>query len=155
VEEIIAEPDEIGYLAATFAFVHHLVRSYGWYLILGLIGSYYLLRNRWRASAAVEKTPQEVESWKAKEEQRLKAIERLQQKYKEDAAVQAEKQKLLTEAKQKARLEELEKLTKDGQKLGGDGAGTSKKSFRPEYNPLMGDGQDRVCYRRPGGGAGG
>jgi len=161
VEEIIAEPDELGYLAATFAFVHHLVRSYGWYLILGLIGTYFLLRNRWRASAAIDrpKTPQEMESWKAKEEQRLKAIQRLQQKYEEDAAIKAEKQKLLEEQKQKARLAELEKLTKnsDGHKLGnGDGAGTSK-SLRPDYNPLMGNSSDsdRVCFRRPGGGSGG
>jgi len=66
----------------------------------------------------------------------------------------------LDEKKKKARMEELEKLTKqsgNGQKLGsGNGAGTSK-SLRAEYNPLMGNSSDsdRVCFRRPGGGSGG
>jgi len=97
VEEIIAEPDEPGFLVSTFAGVHLLVRSYGWYLLLGLVGCYYLLRNRWRASAIVEgpKTPQEMEAWKSKEEQRLKSIQRLQKKYEEDAAIKAEKLKII------------------------------------------------------------
>jgi len=157
VEEIVAEPDEVGFLEKVFLVVHYIVRAYGWYFLIAMISIYYIWRKKWSIPNYRDSRPQtqeEIESWQAKEEKRLQAIQRLQQKYQSEAESKAEQQKLMDEEKKKARLAELEALNKtaEGHRLGGD---TSKKSLRPEFNPLMGEDSSRVCFRRPGGGAGG
>jgi len=160
VEEIVAEPDEVGFLEKVFLVVHYIVRAYGWYFLIAMISIYYIWRKKWSIPNYRDSRPQtqeEIESWQAKEEKRLQAIQRLQQKYQSEAESKAEQQKLLDEEKKKARLAELEALSKtaegQGHRLGG--GDSSKKSLRPEFNPLMGVDSSRVCFRRPGGGAGG
>jgi len=161
VEEIVAEPDEAGFLEKVFLFVHYIVRAYGWYFLIAMISIYYMWRKRWHIPNYRDSRPQtqeEIESWQAKEEKRLQAIQRLQQKYQSEAESKAEQQKLVEEEKKKARLAELEALNKsaEGHRLGGDRGDSSKKSLRPEFNPLMGgEDSNRVSFRRPGGGAGG
>ncbi|ODM95965.1 Selenoprotein S [Orchesella cincta] len=161
-EDIIAEPEEP--TAGVFSVALSLLQAYGWYLIAAGVGLYFYHRNRISSPATARsnkpKSPAEVQDWQAKEEQRLKAVQRLQEKYAQDAAVKAERQKQLDEEKRKQRLEEMQKLAGKvsvGNKLGSGDDENNKKSLRQEYNPLMGDqgSSNRVCFRRPGGASGG
>jgi len=155
VEEIIAEPEDgPGFIESTLMQVHLFVTSYGWYILAAAGGLYYLWKNKINSAGEARYVPQtesEIAAFQAKEEARLKAVERLQKKYQQETEEKAEKMKKLDEQKKKARLEELIALdAKGGQSLG------SKKSLRPEYNPLMGDvSSSRVCDRRSGGRSGG
>jgi hypothetical protein len=172
VEDITAEPEEMGYLASArlhldslFSAVHLFFTSNGWFILLGGIGLYYLWTTKispWlaRKQGLKPKSPEEEDALHRKEEQRLQAIQRLQQKYQEDAAVRYEKLQELKEKKDRERREELDRLERSlgGQKLGESSkSAKSGPSLRPEYNPLMGDSSTsgRVCYRRPGGGGAG
>jgi len=135
-EDIIAEPEEP--TAGAFSIVLNLLQAYGWYLIAAGAGLYYYHRNRIPSPASSRssqpKSPGEVQDWQAKEEQRLKAVQKLQEKYAQDAAVKAERQKQLDEEKRKQRLEEMEKLAgkvEVGNKLGSGDDAKSKKSLRP------------------------
>jgi len=162
-EDILAEPDEPSttILSLVLGFLH----TYGWYIIAAAIAGFMYYKNRLSSVTSAgsggnaPKTAAELQDWQSKEEQRLKAVQRLQEKYAQDAAIRAERQKQLDEEKRKAKLEEMQKLAGKvdiGQKLG-EGDDKNKKSFRPEYNPLAGDAgsSGRVCFRRPGGGSGG
>jgi len=156
VEEIIAEPEEgPGFLQESLMQAHLFITSYGWFILAAAAGAYYLWKNNWKNRAQtsfVAQSPDEIAAFQAKEEARLKAVQRLQEKYEKEAAERAEKLKKLDDEKKKARLIELEALDAKGGKILGSKSSKSA-SFRPEYNPLMGDASssDRVCYRRPGG----
>ncbi|CAL8111308.1 unnamed protein product [Orchesella dallaii] len=94
-EDIIAEPEEP--TDGAFSIVLNLLQAYGWYLIAAGAGLYYYYRNRLPSStssaSSQPKSAAEVQDWQSKEEQRLKAVQKLQEKYAQDAAVKAERQK--------------------------------------------------------------
>jgi len=138
VEEIVAEPDDPGFIALLSSFflsVHTFVAANGWYILLGGGAAYYLWKTKINSPAAnrnAPNSPEEVQAWQVKEEQRLKAIQKLQERYAADAEARAEKQKLMEEKKRKDRLAEIEALEKQaaGHTLGGNSK-SNNSSFRP------------------------
>lgn len=133
VEEIIAEPEDgPGFIEASLMQVHLFVSSYGWYILAAAGGLYYLWKNKISSSESgrfVPQTDAEIAAFQAKEEARLKAVERLQRKYQQEAEEKAEKMKKLEEEKKKARLEELKALDAKGGKV--LGSKSKIESLRP------------------------
>jgi len=131
VEEIIAEPEEgPGFIESSLMQVHLLFSSYGWYILAAAAGLYYLWKNKLNTSSEIRGPPTDagsIAAFQAKEEARLKAVDRLQQKYAIEAAEKAEKMKKLEEKKRIARLEELKRLDEKGGQL----LGSKAESLRP------------------------
>nr|CAI5849973.1 unnamed protein product [Callosobruchus analis] len=143
--------------------VIEIFENYGWYILFTTIGCTYLYQNFLKPQIEKVRQKKEEENYAAKYHKdpdllvsRLTAQERrineLQEKYKREAE---EYKKRMEEKEAKKKEAELEKLgNKGGRKLGSE-----KKSFRPEYNPLMGSGSVS-SYRPPrrsacsGGGCG-
>jgi len=168
VEDIIAEPEEPSFIANLFSsllLIPGIVQANGWYLLIAGALAYYVWSKRAPSSSSpsypsrANLSPKELQDFQSKEEARRRYVEQLQEKYNQESAEQAEKDRIKEEEKRKARAAELEALAKSRgiQKLG-KGADTSKKnqSLRPEYNPLMGDtSSSRACFRPSGGRQGG
>jgi len=165
-EELLAEEEEVqgGLVAGIFGTATGILSSYGWYILAAGAGGYYLWSNYSQQFLGTGNagnrrlSSKEAQEFQSKEEARQKYVTRLQEQYEADAAARAEKQKQMDEEKRKARLAELEQLElKGGRRLETESKPkSSAQSFRPEYNPLMGDtGSNRVCFRSSGGRSGG
>jgi len=168
VEDIIAEPDEPSYfwkLMSSVQFVTAVIQANGWYILGAGALAYYVWRKQAlsassSSSSRANMSPKELQNFQSKEEARRRYVEQLQEKYNRESAEKAEKDRIKQEEKRKARAAELQALAKSsggGQKLGtGTNADKKKQSFRPEYNPLMGDtSSSRGCSRPSGGRQGG
>jgi len=165
VEEILAEPEDPGFIQGVLGGILSTLTSNGW-LIVGLGAlTYYLYQRQFQGSSSSSgirlgsgralQTPEEREAQQNRDQARREAVLKLQEKYRKEAEERAEKLKQLEEQKKKERLQELERLEaiRGGRRLGED----QRKSFRPEYNPLMGDtsNSSRVCSRPSTGRGGG
>jgi len=179
IDEIMAEPDDPGFFAYIFARTGEIIAGNGWFILGGALAAYYVWK-KYGQALLIDKSgskpvmsDKELKDFQSKEERRLKALEKLQEKYEKEATERAAQLKALEDEKKQARLAELDRLNSQyGTKLGhppepSTSAQTStaksksaKKpsgapSFRPEYNPLMGDTTSRVCFRPSGGRSGG
>ncbi|CAG7834138.1 unnamed protein product [Allacma fusca] len=161
VEEIIAEPEEPTFFVSALKSSIDIVSSNGWYIVAIAAITYYIYKNYFENNSSLREgrtlqTPEDVASQNSKDEARRQAVLRLQQKYQKESEERAEQLRKIEEKKKKERLEELERLEaiRGGKRLGDS---QTKKSFRPEYNPLMGDtsGSQRACSRPSTGRQGG
>jgi len=164
VEEIIAEPEEPGYFVSILKTGGEVVSSNGWYIVAIAAISYYIYKNYFESNSSsliqgqgrTLRAPEEVAAQTSKDEARRQAVLKLQQKYQKEAEERAEQLKKIEEKKKKERMEELERLEaiRGGKRLGDN---QTKKSFRPEYNPLVGDtsSSSRACSRPSTGRQGG
>ncbi|CAH1955989.1 unnamed protein product [Acanthoscelides obtectus] len=157
------EEQEIHHSSNIVSPVIQIFENYGWYILFTTIGCAYVYQNYLKPHIDKFMQKKEEEAYSAKYHKdpdvlvsRLTAQERrtneLQEKYKREAE---EYKKKMEEREAKKKEAQLEKLGNEGgKKLGSD-----KKSFRPEYNPLMGSGSVS-SYRPPrrsacsGGGCG-
>ncbi|CAH1099614.1 unnamed protein product [Psylliodes chrysocephalus] len=128
----------------TISTVVDIIANYGWYILISVVATLYLyekyLKSRFRTyksqkeeaeySAKYHKNPDLLSARLLAQEKRTRE---LQEKYQRDAE---EHKKKLEEREEKRKNELLEKYNDGGHTLGP----SSSKSFKPEYNPLMGSG---------------
>lgn len=176
-EDILAEPEEPGFfstLAYLFERTGSIIAGNGWFFLGGALAAYYVWTKYGDQfvphGSAKPVSQKDLKDFQYKEEQRLKHLAKLQEKYDKESAERAAQLQALEEEKKRARLAELEKLsskiTPEGSKLdepsssSNSGSRPAKKpktqSLRPEYNPLMGDtSSSRACFRGPSSGRSG
>jgi hypothetical protein len=138
IEEIMAEPEEPGFLPTIIKSGVEIVSSNGWYIVGIAAITYYIYKNYIASNVSLRQggqgrtllAPEEVAAQTSKDEARRQAVLKLQQKYQKEAEERAEQLKKIEEKKKKERLEELDRLEaiRGGKRLGDAPA---KKSFKP------------------------
>ncbi|KAJ8985595.1 hypothetical protein NQ317_015086 [Molorchus minor] len=130
------------------------IENYGWYLLLCLIVFVYIYHSylksyindymKWKDEKEYsEKYHKNPDLFVARQVAQQQAAMKLQEKYNREAE---EHRKKLEEREAKKREEAMQKFDgQGGQKLGSE---SSKQSFKPDYNPLMGSGSGS-SYRPP------
>ncbi|KAF5276729.1 hypothetical protein FQR65_LT03954 [Abscondita terminalis] len=126
----------------------YVIENYGWYMLIGTVLILYLyrqvqpqLQKYWENKASQEyaayyhKHPDLLTERLTAQE---KYVEKLQEKYKDQASLYQQKAE---QKENKKRQEWLERNSNGGHRLGGT---SSEKSMKPDYNPLMGDTSSRT-----------
>ncbi|XP_023020902.1 selenoprotein S [Leptinotarsa decemlineata] len=134
-----------------------IFEDYGWYILLSLVLLIYVYQKLLKSAIDEYQEKKDEAEYSAKYHknpdllsERLIAQEKrtlkLQEKYNKDAE---EYQKKIQEREARKREEILEKFgNESGHRLGPSADDKTKKSFKPEYSPLMGGGSSSN-YRPP------
>ncbi|GLV38030.1 hypothetical protein CBL_07828 [Carabus blaptoides fortunei] len=167
-EDVLLENQNPAFIVDFFVEVGNFFKNYGWYTLLAFIGVVYIyaklrpyieryLKQKEDAeyAARYHKNPDVFSA-------RLSAMEAARQMMQENLNKQAEEYKIKQQQKEEQKRQEwLDRQVGaniTGHKLGRSENPEGKKSFKPEYNPLMGGSGSN--YRAPkrsacsGGGCG-
>jgi len=147
--------DGYQFLASLVGYVGYLIQMYGWQMLIGGFIVYYLynkfigsiLENMFGTYTSYRKRKEEQEYdaryhktdpdiFAARISAQQAAAQKLQEKYDQQAK---EYQAKLKEKEEQKRQEVLRLLNEGGNRLG-NGAESTQKSLRSEYNPLVGPG---------------
>lgn len=154
--------------------VSELFANYGWYILIATIILIYIYQNFLKAKLQEYKKAKDEAEYYAKYHKnsdllvsrltaQQTAVEKLQEKYKRDAELFKEKEEEKQRKKNEEKLKNFEhkgggfRLNAQSSTSSDNNDSKNTKSFRPEYNPLMGGGSSsnyRPPRRNPCGGDG-